>query len=41
MCFAIVMLVVVGLDLAGLFRLIWNRWTDGESLTSSGMFLLV
>lgn len=37
--FAIVMLVVVGVVLAGLFRLIWGRWTDGQM--SSGMFLLI
>lgn len=39
--FAIVMLVVVGVVLAGLFRLIWGRWTDGEGLTGSGILLLL
>ena len=39
--FAIVMLVVVGVVLAGLFRLIWGRWTDGDGQMSSGMFLLI
>ena len=35
------MLVVVGLDLAGLFRLIWGRWTDGESLSGSSIIFFL
>ncbi len=39
--FAIVMLVVVGVVLAGLFRLIWGRWTDGESLSVSSIIFFL
>ena len=39
--FAIGMFVVVGIVLAALFRLIWGRWTVGESIFGDGITLLV
>jgi hypothetical protein len=39
--FAIVMFVVVGVALSGLFLLIWGRWTDGESLAGSSIIFFL
>jgi hypothetical protein len=39
--FAIVMFVAVGVVLCGLFRLIWGRWTDGESLMGDSIIILI